>query len=327
MRLPWQRREPEETADEGGEDMSWRHDDERDDELDEEAGEGGTGESEAEDELADLGDEERARVEAYAAKREAAAVAARTTEWRTRFQERGFDLTPEGQPLIADAEKVAAFTGTLRPAPVKPSVAEGGVVEEDPKPDMYADPEGYERWAERRADKRAEALFEKRFAELAPRLEASERFQMSVAERQAMERVQEIIPNSAFSQVGAPEYREAFTREFLAILRGTPKEVWAEDEVLEQMAAATIPKVLPRKAKQRDEAGRYASPRGVNARAYDDSWQGYPDAGRPPRRQEASDEEKRAMRQFNMTPDELVGLSGPAVSIADYRAAQKKQKK
>lgn len=294
-----------------------------DEDLDGEEEEGGEP-----DALADFDEEQRALVEGVLQKQKAQALAEQRAQLRESFQAQGFDLSEDGRPLIADPAKVTGYLSALQPAPSAPKPApETAQGDDDPRPDMYVDPDGYTAWVERRAELRAQAIVEKKLAELQPRLDQQEAFRLSVSERQALDRVQALIPGSNFSQLGAPEYAEAFQREFLKLLRDAPPQFWGNDESLEMLAAATIPKVLPRKPQERGAGGRWASAQSRDAQLYRDSHQAHPDGTRAPRNPQPTEAEAQAMRRYNMTADEYVALSGPNASLKDYRAAQKKAKK
>jgi hypothetical protein len=277
------------------------------------------GEAEA---LADLDDDTRVRVEAYIAQQRGAALAEQTAALRASFQERGFDLSADGRPLVADPAKVLEFSAQFRqpPTPVAEATA-GEVIDE--RPDPISDPDAFGDWVERRIQKGVHAGVEAQMAGLTPRLEQQEAWRLSVAERQALERVQDLIPGSAFSQLGAPEHQEKFQQEFLRLLKGTPAEHWGSDDALEQLAAATIPRVFPRGRQQKDEKGRFVGERSRNAMLYEQSHQAHPDGSRAPRNPQPSDEERKVMNQYDMTPEEYVALSGANVNIEDFRRTQK----
>jgi hypothetical protein len=326
MKWPWQRDDEGATVeqDEGG-DMGRGYTEEWDDEQDE----GLEGAEPEADELAELDEDTRGLVTA----REAKAAASREAAIREQLRERGFDLNADGVPLIADPEKAAAFAGNLRPAPAPAApVAPAQPTEDDPEPDMYSEPEEWKKWNRAQARKEAAAVFEERFAQFVPRLEQQEQFQMSVAEERALGRVLDLLPDSPGTdvrQLGAREHRERFQAEFLRHYRSLPPQQRAalSDDDLETLAAATIPKVLPRQRQPRDERQRFASPQSVNARLYGDSWQAHPDGSRAPtRRAEASPEERRVMQEFKMSEKEYVALAGQTVTLDDYRAAQAKEK-
>jgi hypothetical protein len=328
MKWPWQRDDEGATVeqDEGG-DMGRGYTEEWDDEQDE----GLEGAEPETDELAELDEDTRGLVTA----REAKAAASREAAIREQLRERGFDLNADGVPLIADPEKAAAFAGNLRPAPAPAApVAPAQPTEDDPEPDMYSEPEEWKKWNRAQARKEAAAVFEERFAQFVPRLEQQEQFQMSVAEERALGRVLDLLPDSPGTdvrQLGAREHRERFQAEFLRHYRSLPPQQRAalSDDDLETLAAATIPKVFTRTRQPKDERGRFASPQSVNARLYGESWQAHPDGSRAPRRPEASEEERRTMKQFGLSEKEYVALSAPLgekVTLADYRAAQAREK-
>ena len=327
MRFPWSRhKDDSEAVEQHKEDDGMGRDYTRDewDEDEQDTEEGG----EQDDELANLDEDTRATVDAYVAKQKTAALAEQRAALRTTFQESGFDLNEDGKPLIADPAKVAAFAGSLGgPLRQAPSPAANAAPEpsgDDPKPDMYTDQEAYEQWVERRAEKRLEAALEKRFAELTPRIEQQEQWRLSVAERQTLDRAQALLPGSAFPQLGAQEHQDAFQAAFLDLYRGVPadRRSGLTDEDIEQLAAATIPKVLRRGQQGRDDAGRFTGERSRNAALYQQSHQPHPDGTRAPRTPPPTEMEQEQMRRHSLTLAEAQALSGEVVTYEDWKASQ-----
>jgi hypothetical protein len=329
-RMPWQREDDGAAVEPEEGDMGRGYTGEEwDDTQDEETG---GAEPEPEDELAELDDDTRALVEARVAKATAAATAAQQAQFREAFQAHGFDLNADGRPLVADPQRVREFALGVQPAAAPAAAPAAPPVEDDPEPDMYSEPDQWKAWNRKQARKEAAEVFEERFAQFAPRLEQQEQFQMSVAEERDVARVMDLLPDTPGSdvrQMGAREHRAKFQQSFLRHYRGVPPAQRARlsDDDLETLAFAAARDVLPRGEKQRDDRGRYASPQSVNARLYGDSWQAHPDGSRAPaRRAEASPEERRVMEEFKMSEKEYVALAGQTVTLADYRAAQAREK-
>ena len=297
--------------------------DEQDDEQDEEGQSAEGEEEEAPDALADLDDDTRARMEAYIASQRQEAVAHQTAALRASFQERGFDLSADGKPLVADPAKVLEFSAQFRqpPAPVAKAEINAGEVS-DERPDPISDPDAFGDWVERRIQKGVQAGVEAQMAGLTPRLEQQEAWRLSVAERQALERVQDLLPGSSISQLGTPEHRENFQKEFLLLYRGVSPEQRAQidDDALETLAAATIPKVFPRGQQQKDEKGRWTSGRSRNALLYDQSHQAHPDGSRAPRNPPLHESEARVAKHYGMTPEEYRAMADPEMNIDGYAA-------
>jgi hypothetical protein len=332
MRMPWQRRDDGAAVEPEEGDMGRGYTGEEwDDTQDEETG---GAEPEPEDELAELDDDTRALVEARVAKATAAATAAQQAQFREAFQAHGFDLNADGRPLVADPQRVREFALGIQQPAAAPAAAPSAAppVEDDPEPDMYSEPDQWKAWNRKQARKEAAEVFEERFAQFAPRLEQQERFQMTALEERDLRRVMDLLPDvpgNDVRQLAARENQAKFQAAFLQLYRDTPAQMRANisDDDLETLAAATIPKVLPRQRQPRDERQRFASPQSVNARLYGDSWQAHPDGSRAPtRRAEASPEERRVMQEFKMSEKEYVALAGQTVTLDDYRAAQAKEK-
>ena len=332
LKLPWSRRDDNDTeGTEEDEALRRGYEDDEQDELEDEEGVAADEEEgeEAPEALADLDDDTRARVEVYIEQQKQLAVAAQSAAWRMSFQERGFDLSPDGKPLVADPALVVEFASAFRqPTPVAKEQAAATETIEDPRPDPFSDTEAFIEWTDRRAEKRAATLLEEKLAELRPRLDQQEQWRLSQSEREAWERVQSLLPGSAVSQLGAPEHRGPFQTAFLDAYRQVPPENRANlsDDDLEQLAAFTIPKVFPRGQQKRDEQGRYAGERSRNALLYDQSHQAHPDGTRAPRNPPLDENEARIAKQYGMTPAEYRAYSQPGMTIGDHQALKDRAK-
>ncbi len=161
------------------------------------------------------------------------AVKERVDKYYTRQQEQrrekwralGLDLNQDGQPLIADAAKVAQWAGNLvasapspraaEPASPAPSPAGAAPVEEEVFDPLAADAAAYERFAERIAERTAQ----KTAAPLLAEIERLRGLQQRRAESEAMTSLRDTVRQRIPEIEGAlehpdfePLYRDAIAK-------------------------------------------------------------------------------------------------------------------
>lgn len=244
------------------------------------------------------------------------------------LQEVGFGLGMDGRPVIADRSKVAAFAGSLAPAPRQAeNPAAAGNDEDEEIPDPVSDPAGHRSWMQAQIQKGVAAAVQG----FQQRVEAQDAWRLDSAKERAVERFKALVPGSNLGQLGlSQENAAAVLQEFRGLLETSDARHWNDDESLLMLGGAAVMKVMPKGGQPRGAAGRFASPRGVNATVFDQSWEPHPDAGRLPRESRPSREEVEAARASGMSVGQYRALSGSVTTLADYErslAADEKARK